>query len=145
MKRITNINTQSNTTDIAILIARLAVAALMLNHGLPKMQALFSGDPIQFPPIMGMSSGLSLTLAVFAEVFCSILVGIGFLTRISVIPSAITMLVAISTVHAADPFAKKELAVVYLVIYVILFFAGSGKYSADYLWQRKDFKPVYAA
>jgi putative oxidoreductase len=54
------------------------------------------------------------------------------------------MLVAVTTIHQADPFAKKELAVFYLVSYVVLFFAGSGKFSVDYLLQRKQVKEVYA-
>jgi putative oxidoreductase len=47
------------------------------------------------------------------------------------------MLVAVFSIHAADVFAKKELAVLYLAGYVVLFFAGSGKYSIDQLMQPK--------
>jgi putative oxidoreductase len=137
MKKIVFVDQTSSRIDIALLIARVSIAALMLTHGLPKMAMLFSGDPIQFPPIMGMSAGLSLTLAVFAEVFCSILILLGVGTRLATIPPIITMLVAITLIHSADPFAKKEMAIIYLLGYVVLLIAGSGKYSVDYLLQRK--------
>ena len=98
---------------------------------------LFSGAPVQFPPVMGMSAELSLSLAVFAEVFCSGFLFAGFATRLATIPLIITMLVAVLFIHAADPISVKEPALHYLLVYVVLLFAGSGKYSIDYLLQSK--------
>lgn len=135
MKKILTVNKASATTDVALLIARVGTAALMLTHGIPKLVMLFSGAPVQFPPVMGMSAELSLTLAVFAEVFCSISLLAGFATRLVVIPSSITMLVAVLVIHAADPVSVKEPALHFLLMYIVLFFAGSGKYSIDYLLQ----------
>ncbi len=43
------------------------------------------------------------------------------------------MLVAVLFIHAADPIAVKEPALHYLLVYLVLLFAGSGKYSLDYL------------
>ena len=87
---------------------------------------------------MGMSAELSLGLAVFAEVFCSLFLLIGFATRLAVIPLIIIMLVAVLFIHSADPFAVKEPAFHYLLVYVVLLFTGSSKYSIDYLFQRKQ-------
>ncbi|HYH16014.1 MAG TPA: DoxX family protein [Flavisolibacter sp.] len=137
MKKIVFVDQTSNTIDLALLIARIGIAALMLTHGLPKMAMLFSDDPIQFPPVMGMDAGLSLTLTVFAEVFCSILILVGAGTRLAAVPAIITMLVAATVIHAADPFAKKEMAFLFLLVYVVLLVAGSGKYSVDYLLHRR--------
>jgi putative oxidoreductase len=137
MKNISSVNNTSNATDIGLLIARVGIAALMLTHGIPKLAMLLSGAPIQFPPVMGMSAELSLGLAVFAEVVCSLFLLAGFATRLATIPLVITMLVAVLGIHAADPFAKQEPALHYLLVYVVLLFAGSGKYSFDYLLQGK--------
>lgn len=137
MKRIINVNKASGTIDIALLIARSGIAVLMLTHGIPKMMMLLSGAPIQFPGLLGMSPELSLSLAVFAEVVCSILLLAGFATRLAVVPLITTMLVAALFIHAADPFAKQEPSLQYLLVYVILLLAGSGKYSIDYLLQGK--------
>ncbi|MGZ8545235.1 MAG: DoxX family protein [Flavisolibacter sp.] len=135
MKNLTKVNQAATPVHLALLIARLVIAALMLSHGLPKMMQLFSGEPVQFLSIMGMSPTLSLGLAVFAEVICSVLVLVGFATRLAVIPLIITMLMAVFYVHLDDPFTRKELGIQYLLTYLVLFFAGSGKYSVDQLLQ----------
>lgn len=138
MKRFLSVNKASTTTDTALLVARIGIAALMLSHGIPKMMMLFSGAPVQFPPVMGLSAEFSLGLAVFAEVFCSILLLAGFATRLATIPLIITMLVAVFIIHANDPFGKQEPGLQYLLVYIVLLFAGSGKYSVDYLLQHKS-------
>ena len=145
MKRILHTGEHNATIDLAILVTRISIAALMLVHGLPKMGMLFSGDAILFPSIFGLSPALSLGLAVFAEVICSVFVLTGFGTRLAVVPLISTMLIAILVVHANDPFSNKELAVHYLVSYVILLITGSGKYSLDYLIQAKSSKPAYVS
>lgn len=137
MKKILSVNNTSNTTDLALLIARVGIAALMLTHGIPKLLMLFSGAPVQFPPVMGMSAELSLSLTVFAEVFCSVFILAGFATRLAVVPLAITMLVAVFLILGADPLKVKEPALQYLLVYIVLAVAGSGKYSLDYLVQKK--------
>lgn len=144
MKKIIGVNKTAAITDIALLAARLGIAALMLTHGIPKLVMLFSGAPVQFPPVMGMSPELSLGLTVFAEVVCSVLILAGFATRLATIPLIVTMLVAVMFIHAADPFAKQEPALQYLLVYVILLLAGSGKYSIDYLLQSKRPTAGYA-
>ena len=137
MEKLFTTDTKYLNSDVGLLIGRIALALLMLSHGLPKLQMLFSGDPIQFPGVFGLSSEVSLTLAVFAEVFCSFLILIGLGTRLATVPLIVTMLVAVFSIHAADVFAKKELAVLYLSGYLILLFGGSGKYSFDKLLQTK--------
>ena len=144
MKKVLSVNPASDAVDAGLLIARVGIALLMLVHGLPKMLMLFSGDPVQFPSVFGMGAELSLGLAVFAEVFCSVLLLAGLGTRLAVVPLIITMMVAAFVIHAADPFAKQEPALYFLLVYVVLLFAGSGKYSVDYLLQRKNAKAAYA-
>ena len=137
MKKIFSVNKATTTTDIALVIARIGIAALMLTHGIPKLAMLFSGAPVQFPQVLGMSAEFSLALAVFAEVFCSTLLLTGFATRLAVIPLAITMLVAVFLVQAVDPLSAKEPALQYLLVYIVLLLAGGGKYSIDYVLQHK--------
>jgi putative oxidoreductase len=135
MKKILNVTHTSTATDVALLIARLGIAALMLTHGIPKMGMLLSGDPVSFPSVMGMSAALSLGLAVFAEVVCSLFLLAGFATRLAAIPLIMTMAVAILFIHATDSCGIKEPALLYLLGYLVLLLAGSGKYSLDYLLQ----------
>lgn len=136
MKKLIQVHPLSVNTDAVLLITRIAVAALMLSHGLPKLLMLLSGDPVQFPSVLGLSAELSLTLAVFSEVICSVLILIGLGTRFAVIPLIITMLVAALHFHAPDPFVKKELGLLYTVIYFTLLAVGSGRFSLDYILQK---------
>lgn len=118
-------------TDLALLLMRLYAGGLMLvSHGWPKLMS-FSEKTALFPDPLGIGSGLSLSLAVFAEVFCSLALVVGVFTRAVVIPLMITMLVAAFIVHADDPFQKKEFALLYLFPYVALFLSGPGRFSID--------------
>lgn len=128
-------------TDIALLLLRLGVGGLMLTHGIPKLMKFFGNDPITFGDPVGLGAEASLTLVIFAEVVCSILVIIGLGTRLAAIPLMATMAVAFFIVHAADPFQQKELALFYLIVFLVLFLTGSGKYSLDqYFLKRKSGK-----
>ncbi|RZT96860.1 putative oxidoreductase [Ancylomarina subtilis] len=137
MKRLLHTGTNDNYLDFLSLILRVSIAAFMLTHGLGKLNLLFSGNEIQFADPFGLGATFSLALTVFAEVLCSILIGLGLLTRLASIPLIITMLVAVFMIHADDPFAKKEFALLYLLIYLVVFVVGSRKFSLDYLLQKK--------
>ena len=50
------------------------------------------------------------------------------------------MAVAAFMVHANDPLAKKELALLYLLIYVTLLVAGAGKYAVDSVFGKKRYR-----
>lgn len=120
-----------NTIAIALLLLRVAIGGLMLMHGLGKLTMLLGNDPILFADPLGIGLTTSLVLAVFAEVLCSVFLIFGIATRISAIPLIVTMLIAAFLVHGNDDFAVQELAIVYLVIYVVIAIVGAGKYSVD--------------
>lgn len=122
-------------TSLGLLFIRLGFAGTMaIYHGLPKLLQ-FSAKMHSFPDPIGLGSVMSLSLAVFAEFLCSILVAIGIFTRYTVVPLVITMLVAFFVVHAADPFIKKELAFLYLIAFLAILSCGPGKFSADGLFR----------
>ena len=137
MKTLFKSHHLSGNIDIAILILRVSIASLMLAHGVPKLLSLFSVEPVQFPALVG-SPELSLALAVFAEVVCSVLILFGLGTRIATIPLIITMLVAVLLIHGADTFEKKEMGLHYLLGYVVLLITGSGKFSIDRLINKQE-------
>lgn len=121
-----------NNIDIGLLLLRLTFGGLMLiNHGWSKMMTLFGDDPIQFADPIGIGATPSLALAVFAEVLCAFLVVIGLFTRLAVIPLIVTMLVAVFVVHISDPFKKMEMAILYLIPFIVLLLNGGGRYALD--------------
>jgi putative oxidoreductase len=103
----------------------------MLTPGMGKLSILFGDGPIRFPDPIGVGATASLLLAVFSEVFCSILLIFGIGTRLAAIPLLITTLVAALIVHANDGFGKQELPLLYSAIYVVIAIAGAGKISID--------------
>ena len=135
MKPLPHLNHSSANINSALLVARLGVGALMLSHGIPKISR-FSDNPVMFVEFAGMGAEVTLALAIFAEVLCSVLIMIGFATRFATIPLIITMLVAVLHVHGADPFSSKEPGLQYLLVYILLLLTGAGKYSVDYVMSR---------
>jgi putative oxidoreductase len=118
--------------DFALLMLRTVSGSFMLfAHGLPKLNRLFSSEEISFADPLGIGAVPSFVLTVFAEFICSVFIILGLFTRASSIPLIITMFVAGFIHHAADPFAQKEKALLFLLIYVFLLISGSGKYSLN--------------
>lgn len=121
----------SARTDLALLILRLGTGAFMIiGHGWGKLTN-YSARLQTFSDPLGIGSEVSLTLAVFAEFFCSIAVMLGFMTRLALIPLIVTMAVAFFLVHFSDPFTRQEKALLFLVSFIAMWLAGPGKYSLD--------------
>ena len=119
--------------NLSLLIVRLTIGSIMMVHGLPKLNRLTSGGEITFADPFGLGPIISLGLAVFAEVVCTIFIILGLGTRLASIPLIVTMAVAAFYAHASDPFATKEKAILFLLIFLLLLVFGSGRYSIDRL------------
>jgi putative oxidoreductase len=119
--------------SIANFLLRTGVSLSMIYlHGWPKLSNYIKGNVNFFDPF-GIGSEFSLLLAIFAEVICSVLLILGILSRISAIPLIITMLVAMFLFNAGQPLIVKEKAFIFLMTYLFILLAGSGKYSIDAL------------
>ena len=127
---------QSLNTDLASLLLRLLVGGLFVYYGYLKLASYNQILP-KFGDIIGIGSKLSFHLVIFAELVCGFFVLIGFLTRLSIIPIFITMIVVYFIALAKDPFTVKQIAFMYLALSVIIFVLGSGKYSVDRLLFKK--------
>jgi putative oxidoreductase len=115
--------------DLGILSLRIWFGGTMLlAHGWPKL-ANFSSYAERFPDPIGLGQNVSLGLAVFAEVFCALLVLLGVLTRLASLPLIATMLVAFFVIHSADSFSDKELAFMYLGGFIVLALTGGGRFA----------------
>jgi putative oxidoreductase len=120
---------------VGILLLRLMFGGgMLIGHGWGKLTS-FGDLANDFSDPLGIGSTASLVGAVFAEAICSALVAIGLFTRAALIPLIFTMFTAAFVYHADDPFfgsaPSKEMALLYLVSYVVLFLTGPGKYSVD--------------
>lgn len=127
--------------DIAALLARLIFGGFMImGHGWFKVKLWLDGRAITFAVTMGLGAEIELAMAIFAEIFCALLVVVGFQTRLAAIPLIYTMFVAALVYHYKDNFfylphysSNKEFALIYAAGFILIFFLGAGKYSIDYL------------
>lgn len=118
--------------DLGLLILRVWFGLEMaLAHGLPKLQKLFSDKNDQFFDFLGIGGMPSLSLAVFGEFICGILIAVGLFTRLATIPYMITMAVAAFIVHLNDGWGKMASPLMYLIPALVLFITGPGKHSLD--------------
>lgn len=131
MKSLFSTSYNATLANAWLLLLRLSVAGFMLTHGIPKLQKLLAGGNIEFADPLGVGPAISLALVVFAEVLCSVLLALGLLTRLASLVLVINMAVAAFVIHGPDPFSKKEMALLYLLIYITLLVFGPGKYSLD--------------
>ena len=126
--------------NLGLLILRVSVGLMMcLAHGLGKVPPATGfvdavgkiGFPL--PTVFAWASGIS----EFAGGLC---LALGLMTRIWSGFLTITMMVAAFVVHASDPFANKERALLYLFTFVAIGLMGPGRYSFDHILRGR--KPI---
>jgi putative oxidoreductase len=120
--------------NFSTLAMRVAFGGFMAYaHGWGKFQRLFGDAEIRFPDPLGVGATTSLALAASAELICAGLVVVGVLTRLNLVPLAFTMAIAAFVQHGSDPFADKEMALLYLVAYVAMIASGPGDWTLQRL------------
>ena len=121
--------------SVVLLAVRVFFGVLFFMHGVDKMMN-FSSLSESFPSVLGFGSYMSLMVAVFCEFCCSLFLVAGLLQRLILIPMIISMGVAFFDIHDAI-LPDGELALIYFVVFIILFLTGPGRYSVDYLLDTK--------
>lgn len=118
-------------THAGLLVLRVfAGLALALGHGLGKIPpsegfvGMLGGMGVPSPGAAAWLSGL-------AELGGGLLLALGLLTRPAALLIAINMAVAVVMAHAGDPFARRELPLMFLAVALLYLLAGPGRYSAD--------------
>jgi putative oxidoreductase len=137
MNYLNSTNSNSVLKDIVLLLVRVFIGFAMLSHGFPKLQMLLEGGKVDFFDFLGMGSQITLGLTVFAEFVCSIFLILGLFSRIALGFLIFTMIIAGFVVHGADPFAKQEMSMIYLSVYLLLIIFGAGKVSVDYMIEKR--------
>lgn len=133
IKKLFTPGKDSGSANFALLVMRVWLGVAMLaNHGLDKLRT-FSEKASGFPDPLGVGHATSLTLVIFAEFFCSLLLIVGLVSRFAALVLAFDLTVAFFLVHKAvlSGAHSGELAFIYLAGYVALLIAGPGRFSAD--------------
>ncbi len=123
------------------LFLRLFVGIMMMQFGIRHL-VNFNDLMLDFPTVLGMSPVASLIIMIIIELGCSLLIMVGFLTRMSVIPPVIAMIAAeyyilhdmvpnlpVYGLESTDP---GYLPIMFIGIYLFLLIVGPGKISLDY-------------
>ena len=114
--------------DFSLFFLRLAGGGLMILHGFNKL-IHFTDKVKKFPDPIHIGSTLSLSLVIFAEFFCAVLLVFGLLTRLAAIPLVIVMSVALFVVHGGRVFDDGESAALFLAVFTCLLFIDFANYS----------------
>ena len=133
------------------LTLRIPVGIIFVAHGAQKLFGLFGGYGLegtgQWMESIGLAPGyLMALLAGGAEFLGGLALLLGLLVRPASALLAVTMLVAISSVHLSKGLFMSnngyEYALALLAVSVSLLFSGAGKLSVDAAWAaRADVRP----
>ena len=128
-------------TNLARLFMRLFVGIMLLQFGIRHM-VNYHMLTDTFPTVMSMSPSTSLILMIIIETVCSLLIMVGFLTRLSTIPPIIAMcaaeyyilhdMVPSLPIYGLDSIDPGYLPIMFIGIYIWMLIAGPGKISLDY-------------
>lgn len=118
-----------------ILCLRVFFGIMFFAHGLDKL-ANFNELSQTFPNVLGFGSYFSLMVSIFCEFCCSLFLIMGLMVRITVIPMIVSMAVAFFDVHDGM-LPQGELALIYLIMFLLLYITGPGRFSIDYLIDKK--------
>jgi putative oxidoreductase len=127
--------------DLALLVVRLVVGALMVGHGMQKLQGWFGGHGLEgtgaFFESLGLRPGRRNALAAGAtEVAGGVLIAAGLLTPLGAAMLSAVMLAAIWTVHRPNGIwagdGGMEYNVVLLAVLFVVAGAGPGAWSLDH-------------
>lgn len=128
-------------SNLGRLFLRLFVGVMFIQFGIRQLVS-FSELRYVFPSILGMSSETCLIVMICIELICSLLIMVGFLTRISCIPPIISMifaeyyiihnLLADSITATIDCTEPGYLPIMFIGIYSTILLLGPGKISVDY-------------
>ncbi|HWC54020.1 MAG TPA: DoxX family protein [Chitinophagaceae bacterium] len=133
MKKFFSTRYSEFSFNLSMFLVRLGFGGfLFLNHGLIKLNR-FSELKNSFSDPFHVGHTTSLMLALFAEVFCSILLVMGLLTRLASFVLVILFLTIIFIIQKHKPLQDSELAILYLMASITTLFCGPGKWSLDRL------------
>ena len=128
---------QGYIRSIGVTQLRIIAGLSMATHGYGK---IFGGG------MQGFTAGVAKLgfpapeffawIAALSELVGGVCLALGLGTRISSLMIAGTMFVAVFIRHGADPFGKKELALLYLAVMIFFLLAGGGRWALDSLLSR---------
>jgi len=136
--------------SLSLTFLRFIAALVIFPHGAQKLLGWFGGYGVEgtlgFYSNLGIPAFLGL-LNILTESIGAVLLAAGLLTRVSAFGTAVTMIVAVFTVHISNGFFMNwsgqaagegfEYHILYLAIALVLVVKGGGTFSLDSLIAKK--------
>ena len=131
--KILHFNFLPRSADLGLLVLRVWFGLAMLTlHGWGKVTG-FGDRAAKFSDPFGIGGPATLSLVIFAEVICAVLLVAGAFTRFAALVLGITMSFAFWMAHGhrLTGQGNGELPFLFLAVLVVLFVSGAGKFSVD--------------
>jgi putative oxidoreductase len=135
---------ETDSNDIAALIARVALGIVVLPHGLQKLFGMFGGygfgPTVEFFASIGVPAFIAV-LVILGDSFGALFLILGLISRVSAAGITLIMLGAVFMVHLPNGFFMNwfgtqkgegfEFHILALGLALIVLFRGGGKWSLD--------------
>lgn len=124
---MTAVQRNAPAQNLGLLFLRVSGGLFLLwVHGLPKLldftaQLQLIEDPFH------LGARLTLSLAIFAEVLCPMLIIAGVLARLACLPILFVLLVALFVVHPQWSVAEGQFGWLLLILFTTVLIAGPGR------------------
>ena len=123
--------TSKGVWNNGLLIVRVLTSIMLIQHGKELVDSKKMHDLITFLADFKIPSVFAY-IAKVTECLGSILLFLGLFTRIIIPPLIIAMSVVIWTMNAGNIF-DGDLPFLYILLFLVFFFIGPGKWSLDYV------------
>ena len=137
IKKITSVFPPSNTFNIAMLFFRVAISVeLIIAHGLKKI-GIGVSEAEKIPNPLHLPEAINQCFAVASNLFFPVFILLGLFTRLAILPVLAVTLTGYFLLHWNDSLLEKDMPFMYSVSFLLILFLGAGKYSLDYLINKK--------
>ncbi len=83
------------------------------------------------PDPIGVGGEISAVVAIVANIVAPLFIIVGLTTRLAAMATLSVTLMGFFIVHGNDPWAVRDVPLMYSLAYLLIFFMGPGKYSLD--------------
>ncbi len=131
MKKFFSTQYSQFSFNLSMFLLRAGAGGLLFyNFGWRKL-INFSQMKDNFPDPLHIGHAPSLILIIFAEVFCTVLLIAGLMTRLAAFVLVAAFVVIVFVVHKNSPVKQYLDAIQFLLAFVFVLFCGPGKWSLD--------------
>ena len=124
--------------ETGLTLIRLVVGSFMIYHGFEVFDKQKMVDYTKWLSDLHFPSPLVMAyLGKGAELVAGIFLFLGFLTRLAIIPLAVTMLVICFGMGHGKIFMDDQHPFLFVLLFLVIFFTGPGKFSLDYIFFSK--------